>query len=124
MSARLVAGNSNDGKPATESETHFVAIGALALGASAGLANQGATDGSSDNEGEEWQRASLLYGADRDFDRDRHQKRQYGAQQDSGGNNPELSPGRKPAHGGTPDRGNVGHSGRRMVNRWFIDVGC
>jgi len=117
MSARLVAGNSNDGKPATESETDFVAIGALAPEAGAGLADQGATDGTSDNEGEQWQRASVLYGADRDFDRDRHQKRQYGAQQDGGGNNQELSPGRKPAHGGTPDRGNVGHSGHRMVNR-------
>jgi hypothetical protein len=94
MSARLAAGNSNDGKPATESETHFVAIGALALKASAGLADQGATDGTSDNEGEEWQRASVRYGADREFDRDRHQKRPYGAQQDDGGNNPELSPGR------------------------------
>jgi len=46
-----------------------------ALRTSACLAKQGATDGTSDNEGEEWQRASVLYGADRDFDRDRHQER-------------------------------------------------
>jgi hypothetical protein len=122
MSARLVADNSNDGNQPTESETDFVAIEVLALGASVGLADHGATDGTSDNEGEERQRASVRHGADQDFDRDRHQERYYGAQQDGGANNPEFSPGRKPAHGGPQIVATWANSGRRIVNRWFIDL--